>query len=157
MTIIDGQLDGSNVDKIRIKIYNKNTNEVIYDNQPGASETANPTTVVGLNSTIVINNTGAALTKAHRLTNEDSGESHLDLVAMPNPTTSSFTMQLNSSNTKDHITLQVFDQYGRMIETQKTFAGSNLNIGGLYRPGVYYVRIMQGKEHKQVKLLKLPD
>jgi hypothetical protein len=54
MTVIDGALDGTGIDKVRMKIYNKNNGKIIYDNQPGASDVASPVEVVGSNSTVVI-------------------------------------------------------------------------------------------------------
>ena len=50
------------VDKIRMKIYNKNNGSIIYDNQPGASDAALPTQAVGANSIIVISGTNSNLT-----------------------------------------------------------------------------------------------
>lgn len=49
--MIDGAIAGG-ADRIRIKIFNKNTSRVIYDNQPGASDAADPLTVVGSGSTL---------------------------------------------------------------------------------------------------------
>ena len=37
-----------------MKVFNRNTGYVYYDNQPGASDAANPTQAVGSNSSIVI-------------------------------------------------------------------------------------------------------
>ena len=65
LTVIDGQATGGGgVDKIRMKIYNKNTNVVIYDNQPGASDAADPTMAVGDGSaiTIITTATSSAIT-----------------------------------------------------------------------------------------------
>jgi hypothetical protein len=49
-TAIDGQVNGGNgEDKLRIKIWDKATGAMIYDNQVGAgntSETADPTSVI---------------------------------------------------------------------------------------------------------------
>jgi hypothetical protein len=47
MTVIDGALDGTGIDKVRMKIYNKNNGAIIYDNQPGASDAADPVVAVG--------------------------------------------------------------------------------------------------------------
>ena len=48
MSTVDGQLSGGGgTDKFRIKIWDKATGKVVYDNQKGASDTATPTTVLG--------------------------------------------------------------------------------------------------------------
>jgi hypothetical protein len=54
-TVIDGSLaGGGGVDKFRIKIWEKTTGIVVYDNQMGASDAADPITPVGFGSDIVI-------------------------------------------------------------------------------------------------------
>ncbi len=53
LTAIDGDLHGGDADKFRIKIWNTNTNAVVYDNQLGASDTDDPTTTIQ-NGNIVI-------------------------------------------------------------------------------------------------------
>lgn len=47
VTVIDGQLDGSGVDKARIKIWDGATGAVIYDSQVGAGDHADPTLPIG--------------------------------------------------------------------------------------------------------------
>ena len=48
LTVIDGQAPkGGGVDKFRIKIWNEKTGEVVFDNQKGDSDDADPKTVVG--------------------------------------------------------------------------------------------------------------
>ncbi len=41
-------------DKFRIKIWEKTTGVIVYDSQPGASDTADPTTLIGPGSDISI-------------------------------------------------------------------------------------------------------
>ncbi len=48
LTAIDGKVNGGGgVDKLRIKIWDKATGDVIYDNQMSAEDTADPTTALG--------------------------------------------------------------------------------------------------------------
>ena len=51
--------------------------------------------------------------------------------------------------------MQVVDVLGRVIETRNLVEKSILKIGDRYRPGTYFVKIIQGSEHKEVKLVKL--
>jgi hypothetical protein len=54
LTSIDGQINGGGgTDKFRIKIYDKTTNLVIYDNQIGALDTSDPTTVIDSGSIMI--------------------------------------------------------------------------------------------------------
>jgi hypothetical protein len=45
---------GDGIDKFRIRIWEKTTGLIVYDNQPGASAAARPVMAVGLGSTIEI-------------------------------------------------------------------------------------------------------
>jgi hypothetical protein len=161
MTVVDGQLDGSGTDKIRMKIYNKNTGAVIYDNQPGASDAALPTQAVGPNSTIVIqSNTGNALstTTSQQIAEESKSIDDLEVRVNPNPASTYFNVTIKSNNTKEKIALQVFDQYGRSIEVRSHIPnGATIRVGDLYRPGAYYIRVLQGMQHKEIKLIKVSD
>lgn len=163
MTVTDGQLDGSGLDKIRMKIYNKNTGKVLYDNQPGASDAALPTQAVGANSTIVIGGSNnSILTKSTSTQNVEmeaatvKAKVGLEVVAYPNPTTNHFSITVQA-NAKEKIMMQVVDMYGRVVETRNVPANSIVRFGDRYATGTYFVRIMQGKEHKEIKLVKLSD
>ena len=53
VTMIDGKLDGTRVDKLRIKIWDKTTGAVVYDNQMGAPDSADPTMPLGGGSIMI--------------------------------------------------------------------------------------------------------
>jgi hypothetical protein len=99
MTVIDGALDGTGIDKVRIKIYNRNTGQVYYDNE-GGSDANNPVSKVGTNSQIVIGGTtvntsssATVVTTANKpaaptedaSTREDNVMATLQARAFPNP------------------------------------------------------------------------
>jgi hypothetical protein len=78
--------------------------------------------------------------------------------AYPNPTQSQFSVRLESSNATDGISIVVYNVNGKIVETrQHLFAGQTIQLGALYRPGVYIIEMMQGKERRQLKLVKIPD
>ena len=161
MTVIDGELDGTGIDKMRMKIYNKNTGAVIYDNQPGSGDAELPTVAVGANSTIVISGGGSSTTIVAR-EEQSSGNiaaKDLDLRVYPNPSTDHFILKVNSNNKKEKISLMVVDQMGRVIERHSGVqAGAIVRIGGeQYKPGAYYVKVIQGKEAREIKLIKLSE
>ena len=55
VTVIDGSLPGGGgVDKFRIKIWEKTTGIIVYDNQTGASDAADPIMPIGLGGDISI-------------------------------------------------------------------------------------------------------
>lgn len=103
MTVIDGSLDGTGINKVRMKIYNKNTGQVYYDNEPGASDAADPKTRVGANSTVVIVNNAKAETELvqggeekRSLTEDLFTGKALAVTAYPNPYTNAFSLRIQS-------------------------------------------------------------
>jgi hypothetical protein len=81
-----------------------------------------------------------------------------DASAYPNPTTSQFNVKLESSNRQDEISIVVYSINGKVVEQrQHLAAGQTIQLGALYRPGVYIIEMIQGSQHKQLKLVKIPD
>lgn len=55
VTVIDGQVSGGGgVDRFRIKIWDKVTGVVVYDNQLAADDNANPTTAIGGGAIVIL-------------------------------------------------------------------------------------------------------
>jgi len=163
MTVVDGQLDGSGIDKIRMKIYNKNNGKVIYDNQPGASDAALPTQAVGANSTIVINgnNSSDIITASAGSVQQRRIESmpftiprELKVMAYPNPSATHFSIKVDATE-KEKIIMQLIDMQGRLIETRNVTPNSVITFGERLIAGTYLVRVIQGNEHRELKLVKL--
>jgi HYR domain len=157
MTVTDGALDATGIDKIRLKIFKNG--QVYYDSQPGASDAANPTTAVGTNSIIFIQNNQQQLITQSKATSETETIADMfELIAWPNPTAEKFSVQVKSNDVKTKILLQLFDQNGRVVKKQDNVtAGSVMQLGNLYKPGIFYIRAIQGKEHRELKLVKLSD
>ena len=80
---------------------------------------------------------------------------NLKVVAMPNPSNTSFRIVIDGSNLKEPVKLIVTDILGRVVETRITNTGKTITIGETYRSGLYLIRAMQGKEQKLLKLIKL--
>ena len=82
----------------------------------------------------------------------------IQLVATPNPSSKHFNIHIKSNNTKDRLTMQVFDILGRRVELRNNLqTGTNIRVGDKYKQGAYFIRIMQGNEYKVIKLIKLSD
>jgi hypothetical protein len=168
MTVIDGALDGTGIDKVRIKIYNRNTGQVYYDNE-GGSDANNPVSKVGTNSQIVIGGTtvntsssATVVTTANKpaaptedaSTREDNVMATLQARAFPNPSTTYFTLIIQSNSDKA-VQLRVVDAVGRIVEGKNGLASTSTHrIGHSYRPGVYFAQVMQGGKMVTVKLVK---
>ena len=78
----------------------------------------------------------------------------LRMTAYPNPSTGSFTVQVGSGKSSDKIMLRITDVVGRTIEVRSLGAGSTLRLGNTFRPGVYYIEAVQGREKVTLKLVK---
>jgi hypothetical protein len=54
LTAIDGDLTGGGgKDRFRIKIWNKDTGAIVYDNQIGAGDDSDPQTTLGSGSIVI--------------------------------------------------------------------------------------------------------
>jgi outer membrane lipoprotein-sorting protein len=154
MTVIDGALNGTGTDKIRLKIFNKNTGIVIYDSQPGASDAADPTTVVGSGSTVVIVNPNVIATATKTVPENVITPQLFEVKALPNPTSDKFVLQVKTSN-KEPIHIHVMDITGRKLKEMKVGPYETVTFGNEFIQGIYLVEIIQGKNHKVIKLEKL--
>jgi hypothetical protein len=160
MTVKDGAIDGSEEDKIRMKIYNRNTGFVYYDNQPGASDADDPTTIVATNSSIVIQgpqtlNTGTREVISNEQVTGNTNEK-LKVIAFPNPSNKNFSLQVKSNDYQTKLQLQVFNQSGKLIEKRDNLSvASVIQLGDGFAPGIYFLRVIQGRQHAETELLKL--
>ena len=161
MTVKDGAIDESDMDMIRMKIYNRNTGYVYYDNQPGASDADEPSTIVGTNSSIVIYNTptiNAAITAKEIQNEEQYPINKFKLLVYPNPSNGKFSLEIKTNDLKTPVQLRVFDQTGRLIDGRENLIpGSFIQLGEKYKAGVYYVRVVQGARHSESKLIKISE
>jgi hypothetical protein len=81
-------------------------------------------------------------------------EEDLNVVAMPNPSTTYFTLKVTSRN-KEEINMRVLDAGGRVIDAKsKIVPNSTLQIGQNYSSGTYYAELIQGTRRKVVQLIK---
>jgi len=155
MTVKDGAIDGGTEDKIRMKIFNRNTGYVYYDNQPGASDVADPLTAVGTNSSIVIQGSETMTTARNEEQTKEILPAKFELTAYPNPTSQYFNLQVKTNDPSTKIQLLVYDQLGMLLEKRDdVLVGSVIRLGENYKAGIYYARMIQGKQHSEVKLVK---
>ena len=79
----------------------------------------------------------------------------LEAKAYPNPSVDQFSIKLES-NSKEPIRLEIFNEIGRLIEVKNNLiAGQTLQLGSEYRMGTYFVKIIQGKMSKVLKIVKI--
>jgi hypothetical protein len=84
--------------------------------------------------------------------------SEFTVKAMPNPTTHSFNITVRSNNEIEKIAVRIIDGLGRTIESRNLVTeGQTFRLGENYRPGIYLIEAIQGKERKTLKLIKQSD
>jgi len=92
---------------------------------------------------VVLNKAGKDVVSSFRVT------------ASPNPAPNSFTLKVTSDDSKGRISLKVIDGAGRVIEAREGLTPNGiLQIGNKYRPGVYFVQVVQGARITVLKLIK---
>jgi len=71
----------------------------------------------------------------------------------PNPTTQHFSLQVQSAN-NDKVEVRLFEISGKLITTMFTGGNSTLRFGNELKPGIYFIEIIQGQQHKTIKVVK---
>jgi hypothetical protein len=79
--------------------------------------------------------------------------STMDVKVFPNPTTSSFNLQVNTNNNKE-VSVKIMDIQGRVIKSFATTTFQINNIGYELTAGVYMVEVLNGEEKKVVRVVK---
>ena len=109
----------------------------------------NPVSGKGQNNT-----TPAVVTNVDPKTAFLQGEVFKVIVA-PNPSTTNFKIRVESSS-HTQITIRVIDAAGRVLATMTGVQNNQLvTLGGNYIGGSYFAEVIQGNNHKTVKLIKL--
>jgi hypothetical protein len=153
LTAIDG---GKRPDRLRMKIWNKANNAVVYDNQFGAGDTADPTTVI---------NGGSIMIKVPSKTARegfDTAEAGAVLSsgqsAYPNPFRDRVTVDLSGMK-PGKVRLDLTDGTGPFgtppdVELKQDQTAVELELGDLKR-GMYLLQARGNGDRKFIKLMKL--
>ncbi len=84
-----------------------------------------------------------------------STEEDLKVTVMPNPTTTYFTLKLESKY-ETPVNMRVMDASGRVVDARsKIGSNSTIQIGHNYSSGTYYAEMTQGTKRKVLQLIKL--
>jgi hypothetical protein len=95
------------------------------------------------------------MTMAQANGSEEQPVSGLLVKALPNPSTGNFAVTVSSDNSQDKIWISVFDMYGRKVEERWLNSGATISLGDKYMAGTYLLRIIQGTERRELKLVKM--
>jgi len=151
LTVLDGQIKGGGgTDLVRVKIWNKTTGAVVYDTQPGASDTADPTTAVGSGSTVAITTTNVSATPAGQVANDPGTEAVLPrtfsfAAGRPNPFRSATELRYALPE-QARVEMGVYDVRGARVRVlvdgvEEAGERSVRFDAGPLEAGVYFVRM----------------
>jgi hypothetical protein len=163
LTAVDGDLGNSiSPDLFRVKIWDKKNNDaLIYDNQNGAEDNAPLATQLGGGSIVIHtaknNTTPTTIAGPSPAQMNELAYPGKFNIAYPNPGIRQFTLSI-SSDKKEVVTIRVSDILGRVVESRlNVSANTSIRFGKNYYPGIYFVEVQQGKERRQLKLIKLSE
>jgi hypothetical protein len=89
------------------------------------------------------------------LMNEGDPNGETIVSVYPNPSTSYFTINIETLNSKDKISIRLIDVTGRVVEMKNNLTGNQtLRMGNNLKTGLYFAEIIQGRDRKQLKLLR---
>lgn len=102
----------------------------------------------------VSHDNAAAVTTTQRKMDAEEVINGFTVQVFPNPATDGFTVMTQSSSSQP-VSIQVMDNLGRMMEKRTALpANGNVYLGSSYRPGMYFVKIMQGDTARTLKVIK---
>jgi hypothetical protein len=78
-----------------------------------------------------------------------------EVIVYPNPSNSDFTIRVNSAS-DEPVTVRILDVNGLVMSVRSMNAKTNtIKVGGDLLGGTYIAEVIQGKNRKILKLLKL--
>ena len=96
----------------------------------------------------------SAVTRSEQQPEQLIQSEKLNLKAYPNPSRSYFVLSVPASQDQP-VSMRVTDAVGKMIEIRKVlFTEQVIRIGEQYKPGVYFVQVIQGNKQQTIKIIK---
>ena len=126
LSAVDGKLKGDGLDRFRIKIWDKASDQVIYDNEMGASDDAESATVIGGGSIVIHRGKSGKNSRfdvagiAGRPLAEEGKEGPvtLNLKVYPNPVQEKVFIDMES-NMDEVVFISISDMNGRLLYEEK--------------------------------------
>ena len=109
--------------------------------------------------TVIPNNKNTAVTESSisegKQVETATTEEVLKVTVMPNPTTTYFTMKVESKY-QTPVNIRVLDANGRVVDAKtKVSPNSTFQLGANYQTGTYFAEMIQGTSRKVVQLMKV--
>jgi len=103
-----------------------------------------------LNGTVACIAAGSASSSAAKLNTYGNA---LKVQVFPNPSRAEFTLNLQSAS-KEKVSIVVADMFGKKLYQTSGSTTQRYTLGRDFKPGVYIVQVIQGKEIQTLKLIK---
>jgi hypothetical protein len=151
----DGVLASTpNQDYFRIKIWNKITGSMVYDNQAGDDDNSPLTTLLTSGNIAIVANKKTGTVNRMDVVEEVNRPSALLIDVLSNPSRNNFTLKFRGVS-GEPLQVRVTDVAGRVIEWKTSMdPNSSYSFGAKYQKGVYYVEIVQGGERQIRRLIR---
>ncbi len=159
LSAVDGQIKGGgSPDKFRIKIWEKSSEVVVYDNQLGDEENTEPLTILGGGS-ITIHDGKNEIAKIEKTESIHSKNMFTGQVLIyPNPFQNKISITLASDIEKEHLKIELYSLTGMKIDTPMPIFDHqnsvNMDLFDLPK-GTYLILIQNGIRSYREKLIKL--
>lgn len=159
LSAIDGQVSGGGgIDKFRIKIWDKNNEDVIiYDNNIGSAlgtgDDADPATAIGGGSIIIHADKGKARTDFESILQVEHA---IDITAYPNPVSSKVTINLGGLPAKGISTILTEVAGKTLLQNAHKVTGEStleIDISGV-KTGMYLIELRSQQAYKILKVVK---
>ncbi len=106
------------------------------------------------NNASTVAGTSNSLKTTSEATNTASSGEDLKVTVMPNPSTTFFTLKLESKYATP-VNMRVMDASGRVVDAKSQIeSNSTIQIGQNYSSGTYFAEMIQGAQRKIVRLVK---
>jgi len=79
----------------------------------------------------------------------------LGLSVFPNPSQEKVNVMINNLKAEDQATILLVDEQGKILVNQQTNSQDNDVDMSLYKAGIYFIKVMVGKETLFYKVIKL--
>ncbi|HEU4902630.1 MAG TPA: T9SS type A sorting domain-containing protein, partial [Flavisolibacter sp.] len=132
--------------------------KVVYDNALGKDDNDfTSLTALGGGSIVIheVKSTKPAAFVSRDQQVDATSVSKLGLQAYPNPAISQFTIKVTGNNTRDAITMIVYNQMGQVVDVKRNLtSGQTIQVGAAYTQGTYFVEVIQGDKRERLQVVK---
>ncbi|HRH48761.1 MAG TPA: SdiA-regulated domain-containing protein [Panacibacter sp.] len=140
------------------------TSSGVFNNLHAGTYTINVIDANGCNASlpvILADGKGACIEAIAPVENQEAGHSiqisgnkpELKIIALPNPTTTSFTLNVQSGSNEE-VQITVTDMMGKKMYAVKGSANQQFRFGSSFTSGMYIVQVVQGKNIQTLKIIK---